>query len=163
MINQELDKLVQSADLPDTANVVTDTEAPFILPPEEQQSVFTGESEQVAINFKGIGENIIEKFSKGKKVKAGVTKVNEAGNPAVTEVPVGDVKIQKEKPITKAKQKQIDKIKEEATQQPIISTEEMKATAKDEAERVAFNDSFNTALKNIGTSSSNISIVTYSP
>lgn len=149
MINQELDKLVQSADLPDTSNVVTDTEAPFILPPEEQQSVFTGESEQVAINFKGIGENIIEKFSKGKKVKAGVTKVNEAGNPAVTEVPVGDVKIQKEKPITKAKQKQIDKIKEEATQQPIISTEEMKATAKDEAERVAFNDSFNTALSSL--------------
>lgn len=146
MINQELDKLVQSADLPDSKEIVPQSEMPFTSSPEEQQSVFTGESEQVAINFKGITDNLIEKFSKGKKAKAEVNKINDVGNPAPIENPVGDVKVVKEKPITKAKQKEINKINEEAASQPIVSTEEVKAVAKDETERAAFNKSFGDSI-----------------
>lgn len=140
MINNDIDKLTQAADLPDTKEVLPETQSPFIVSPQEQQEAFTGESADVAINLKEAGQFVIEKFSKGKKAKTVVDEVNVNGNPETIAAPTGEVKVTPQKPVTKAKQKEINKIKEEAAQQPIVSTEEMQAVGKDEAGRAAFKE-----------------------
>lgn len=136
-LNATLDKLSNSANLPDKQQTLpTDEVAPFIEQPTQDTSVFTGESEMVAITPKEIVKTVVEGaqglFTKGKKAADEV-----APTPKVSEPVVAPIVIEKKKPITKTQQKEINKIQQEAIKEPIITTDDLKTISTQNAEKAA--------------------------
>lgn len=134
-LNASLDKLSNSANLPDKQIMLPNDEvAPFLEQPTTNSSTFTGDNEMVAIAPKEIVQTVIEGaqglFTKGKKVAKEVDAA-----PQVVEPTAAPIVVEKKKKITKSQQKEITKIQNEAAQAPIISTEDLKTISEKNAEK----------------------------
>ena len=130
-LDQSVNKLADSANLSSESVVIPETAPPFAqVETVSEESVFTGESEQVAMgNFRKILQT--SDSLPGLKSASKIEK-----NIVTPEAPINaaPVKVEKQKKVTKAQQREISKIQEQAVQEPIISTEDLTKVAENKAQ-----------------------------